>query len=464
MVRRRPGAPWLAVATVCLGAFMGQLDASIVSLAFPSLKQHFNTTLGAVQWVGLSYLLVLVAFAPAVGRFADMVGRKLLYTYGFVVFILGSTLCAAAPYLWALDLFRALQAVGAAMMQANSVAIIALAVPREKLGRAIGFQGAAQAAGLSLGPAVGGLLIGAGGWRLIFLVNVPVGLLGTAAAWFLIPRSRHLQKRVRFDWTGLVLFVPALSAMLLALSYGNELGWASAFVTVSLASAVVLGSGFVLRQRRARAPMIDPRLFARRAFSFGIASGLLSYLVIFGVLFVTPFYLETSRGFSPVATGELLAALPIALAVAAPFGGRISDARGPRLPTVAGMLIAAAGLVLLAAVNGSLIAVAASLLVIGAGLGFFTPANNAAIMAAAPREQVGSASGVLNLTRGLGTSLGLALTGLVFTVVAGPHTSAELVSTAYRVAALFLAAVAVSAAGFALLRSGPARHSSSRAA
>ena len=155
-------AVWFTVATVCVGAFMGQLDASIVTMALPTLQHVFHADVAAVTWVGLSYLLVLVATVTAVGRFADMVGRKLLYTYGFAVFIVGSILCGLAPSLGALDAFRAFQAVGAAMLQANSVAIIYLAVPRKSLGRSIGIQGAAQALGLALGPAVGGLLLAAG--------------------------------------------------------------------------------------------------------------------------------------------------------------------------------------------------------------------------------------------------------------------------------------------------------------
>jgi MFS family permease len=404
-IARRPNAWWLAVATVCVGAFMGQLDASIVSLAFPTLQRDFHATLGAVQWVGLSYLLVLVALVPAVGRAADMAGRKLLYIYGFVVFTVGSALCGIAPGLLALDGFRALQALGAAMLQANSVAIIALAAPREKLGRAIGIQGAAQALGLSLGPAVGGVLIAAGGWRLIFFVNVPAGILGAAAGWFLIPRSRELQERTRFDWLGLALFAPGLSALLVALSYGNE-------------------------------------------------SGLLSYLVLFGALFVTPFFLESDRGLSPGATGALLTALPIALGLVAPLAGRAADKLGARPLTVAGMAVSAAALVLLALAHETTALVGAWLALLGVGLGLFTPANNAAIMGAAPRAQSGSASGVLNMTRGLGTSLGLSLTGLVFAIVAGAHTDPGLVSEGFRAAALFLAGTAVAAGALAALRGG----------
>jgi MFS family permease len=176
-IRERPNAPWLAVAAVCVGAFMGQLDASIVTVALPTLQRTFDASVGAVTWVGLSYLLVLVATVTAVGRFADMWGRKLLYVYGFVIFALASALCGLAPDLAALCGFRALQAVGAAMLQANSLAIIVLVVPGRSLGKAIGIQGTAQALGLALGPSIGGLLLAAGGWRLIFFVNVLVGLV-----------------------------------------------------------------------------------------------------------------------------------------------------------------------------------------------------------------------------------------------------------------------------------------------
>ena len=163
VIRDRPNAHWFAVAAVCVGAFMGQLDASIVTVALPTFQHTFDASVGAVTWVGLSYLLVLVATVTAVGRFADMWGRKLLYVYGFVIFTLSSVLCGLAPDLGALCGFRALQAVGAAMLQANSLAIIVLVVPARALGRAIGLQGAAQALGLAMGPTVGGLLLAAGG-------------------------------------------------------------------------------------------------------------------------------------------------------------------------------------------------------------------------------------------------------------------------------------------------------------
>ena len=397
-----------------------------------------------MTWVGLSYLLVLVATVTAVGRVADIAGRKLLYTYGFGVFILGSALCGLTPSLAALAGFRVLQAVGAAMLQANSVAIIYLALPRASLGRGIGIQGAAQALGLALGPAAGGLLLAAGGWQLIFLINVPLGLAGLGAGWLLIPRSRHLQQRVPFDWAGLALFMPAITALLSAATLGNRAGWTSPVITGLLAGAAVLGPGFVRWERRARAPMLDTSLFRSPAFTSGIASGLLSYLAMFGVLLVAPVYLERALRASSGRAGLELTVMPLCLAVVAPPAGRLADRCGPRLLTAAGMTIVAGMLIALALGRPGQLTLITGLAVVGAGLGLFTPPNNAAIMAAAPRRQSGMAGGVLNMTRGTGTALALALTGAAYELGASPWQG-------FRIAVLFLASMSAAAA---LLASG----------
>lgn len=454
-IRNHPRAHWFAVGTVCIGAFMGQLDASIVTLAFPALEADFGTSIGAVTWVGLTYLLVLVALVTAVGRLADMVGRKLLYTYGFVVFIVGSALCGFAPNLLYLNIFRAVQAIGAAMLQANSVAIIYLAMPPAKLGRGIGIQGAAQALGLALGPTVGGLLVAAGGWRWIFWVNVPMGIIGTVLGWYFIPRSRDLARRVTFDWLGLALFLPAVLALLAGISLGNDAGWTSPLIVALIVTAVALATAFVARQRRARHPMLDLGLFRRASFSAGISSGLLSYLVMFGVLFVVPFYLQRALHVGPARAGLELTLMPVVLGLTAPLAGRWADRFGARPLTVAGMAASAAALVGLAVAGSTMTMLLGSLALLGIGMGLFTPPNNAAIMAAAPRVQSGMAGGVLNMTRGLGTAMGLAFTGLVFAAIAGEDPrQADLVARGFTGAAWFLAAVALVAGVLAAMRGG----------
>ena len=454
VVRNRANAYWLAVAAVCVGAFMGQLDASIVTVALPTLQRTFHSSVGAVTWVGLSYLLVLVATVAAVGRFADMWGRKLLYVYGFGVFIVGSALCGMAPTLGALIGFRALQAVGAALLQANSVAIIVLAVPKRSLGKAIGIQGAAQAIGLALGPTVGGFLLAAGGWRLIFYVNVPFGLLGMIAGLLLVPRSRHLQARVAFDWAGLALFFPAVVALFSAISFGNSKGWTSPMILGLAFIGLTLSAGFVLRESRCDEPMLDLALFRRLRFSAGISSGMLSYLVMFGVLFLVPFYLERGLRMGSGRAGLELMAMPFALGFTAPFAGRLSDRIGARPLTIGGMATVAGGLAVIGTARPPTPGFLLLLAVVGVGLGLFTPPNNAAIMGSVPRDQSGLASGVLNMTRGIGTALGLALTGLVFDLTGGRSSASSSVGHAFTMTAFFLAAVAVLAGVITGLREG----------
>ncbi len=452
-IAARPNAYWLVLITVCIGAFMNQLDASIVTVAFPTLQRSFHASLGSVTWVGLSYLLVLVCLVTGVGRMADMVGRKLLYLYGFIVFIVGSALCGLAPDLLALDGFRILQGVGAAMIQANSVAILVLALPREKLGRGIGIQGAAQALGLALGPTIGGLLIALGGWRLIFFINVPVGMAGTIMAWFLIPRSRHLQDRVPFDWPGLGLFVPAVAALLSAVSFANSAGWTSPPIIGLFLLAVALGAAFIRRERHIPDPMLDLTLFKRVPFAAGISSGLLSYLVLFGTLFVVPFYLERALHLSPGRSGLMLGVMPIALGITAPIAGRLAEKLGSRPLTVSGMAITATMMGALTVAHGTLLFVVAELAGLGVGLGLFTPPNNAAIMGAVPREQSGLASGVLNMTRGVGTAMGLAVTSLVFGLVAGSeHASVAVVARGFEASVAVLGLIALMAMVLAGMR------------
>ena len=453
-VRRRPGAPWLVVGTVCIGAFMGQLDASIVTLAIPSIRNDLGASLAQVEWVALIYLLVLVGSISAIGRLADMLGRKVLYVYGFALFTVASVGCGLAPDITWLLAARAIQAVGAAMLQANSVALIRTSMPPGKLGRAIGLQGAAQAVGLAMGPSVGGLLIGLGGWRWVFWVNVPAGIIGILLGWFLLPRTHLKAARTRLDWTGLAVLMPAVGALLLAMSEASRVGIANPFLPALLAASLALFAVFILRERRTPHPLVDLSLFRTGRFSRGIGTGLLCYLVLFGVLFVTPLYLEAAHGLPSAQAGLMLTVLPVALALAAPAAGMMADRFGIRLPTSAGMALAAAALAVLAIYSANLGVATACLFGIGLGLGLFTPANNAAVASAGHAHQAGMVSGVLNMTRGVGTSLGVALTAVAYTLTsgaAGGVVSASASAAGFHTAVVVLAILATMAAGLSLI-------------
>ncbi len=423
---------------------MGQLDASIVTLGLPSIQRQFHADLGAVTWVGLSYLLVLAASVVAVGRWSDLVGRKLLYLYGFVVFVTGSALCGFAPNLGALIGFRALQAVGAAMLQANSVAIITVAVDRRVLGRAIGIQGAAQALGLALGPSVGGVLLAVGGWRWLFWVNVPVGLIGLIAAACCVPRSGRRPAQARFDWLGFALFAPAVGLVLWVLSTGTRFGpWELGL----LVSALVLAGAWVVHEHRTPSPLLDLSLFARGPFRRGITGGLLAYAVLFGLGLAVPFYVERGRGEGPGRAGAVLMAVGLTLGLVAPLAGRLADRWNGRDARrwlgFAGMVLAAAGLTALSVWRPSTTGFVVCLVVVGAGLGLFTPSNNASIMGSVPRSEVGAASGVLNMTRAMGTALGLALTAAVFRQAGGVQASTTAVAHGFSVAVAALGGLAI---------------------
>ncbi|HEX4223738.1 MAG TPA: MFS transporter [Pseudonocardiaceae bacterium] len=404
-----PGAGWLAVGTVCFGAFMGQLDASIVTLTFPALRSTFHASLAGVQWVSLSYLLTVVALLAPAGRLADALGRKQLYLYGFALFTLGSAACGLAPTLTALIGFRVLQGVGAALLQANSVALVTTSVPANRMRTALGIQAAAQALGLALGPTLGGILVDALGWQWVFGVNVPVGVLGLVAGRYLLPRTRQRTPVAGFDFIGLGLLILASTALLLAVSSvsGLALPW------WSVAALVVVGLGtgvaFVLRSGRVRDGVIDLRLLRSRAVSGGLAAALGGYLVLFGPLVVVP-VVVTAGGASALRAGLVCTALPAGFGLAATLGIRLlprswSNARR----CVSGALVCVAALVPLVLVPVGGVAFIALLGLLGVGLGLFTPPNNAMVMGAIPAAKSGLGGGLVNMARGIGTALGVAV-------------------------------------------------------
>ncbi|MFG3225098.1 MFS transporter [Kitasatospora sp. NPDC048194] len=481
-------AHWLAVGTVCLGAFLGQLDASVIALVFPALGRHFHADFAAVEWVALAYLLVLVALLAPIGRLSDLVGRKTMYIGGFAVFGLSSLGAGLAAGLWILVACRAVQAVGAAMMQANSVALVARGVPEHAMRRALGIQAAAQGLGLALGPSLGGLLVEHASWRWVFWANVPIAVFGILAGWYLLPRTRTCgpvtiprprgtaaaatvvtagagaatvvtagamagagageePRAPRFDLPGMLLLTGATTALLLALSTASGLplpGWA---VAALLLAAAVLALALVRQERRAARPILAPGLVNTPGVRSGLVVALIGYLLLFCPLVLGPVLL-TGAGVSTAAAGLVVTLLPAAFAVAATAGGGLlprgwSDVARCRF----GAGLAGAGLLLFALLPVSGAAVAAPLLVAGYGLGLLLPANNALVMRAIPAECSAVGGGMVNMARSLGTALGMALS------VLGVHLAGA--ASGGRTVLVVLALVAVAAA--ALTSQTPAR-------
>jgi MFS family permease len=458
-VRAHRLAPWLAVGTVCFGAFMGQLDASIVTLAFPALQRQFGVSLAGVQWVSLAYLLTLIALLVPVGRWSDRHGRKLVYLYGFVVFTAASAACGLAPSLAVLIALRVVQAAGAAMLQANSVALVATSAPPGQRRAALGIQAAAQALGLALGPVAGGLLVASAGWRWIFLVNVPVGVIAVTAGWYLLPRTRHRAPRQAMDLPGLILLATATTGTLVAVSAMSGLRlpvpWAAACATL----AVLAGAGLPWWERHTPAPLTDLPVLAASGIAPLLAGALCAYLVLFGPLVLIPQVL-TAHGGSVLRAGLLLTALPAGFGLAAVAGERILPGHWPNQHrSLAGGLLAT-GCAAMLAVPAPAIVMAVMLGLLGAGLGTYIPANNTAIMNAVSPQQAAAAGGMVNMARGLGTALGVAVVTL--TLHAAAHLGHPGAGPAMAMAAVAVAALAATLAGYRAGNNGSARTGASR--
>jgi MFS family permease len=419
-IREHPLAPWFAVATVCFGAFMGQLDASIVTVAFPALQRQFGTGLAATQWVSLAYLLVLTALLVPAGRWSDRAGRKLLYLYGFVVFSVASAACGLAPSLGVLIALRVVQAGGAALLQANSVALVVTSVPARTRRAALGVQAAAQAVGLACGPVVGGVLVGTVGWRWVFLINVPVGLLAVVAGWYLLPRTKRTGEpalgplpvgRPGADLGGMGLLAVSTSTGMLAISSLSGLGLPLWAVATCVAAAAATGAALVRHSWRAAAPLLDLRALAAAGTGPALGGALCAYLVLFGPLVLFP-QVVSARGGSAAEAGLLLTALPAGFGLAAVAVDRLMPAGWPnRRRCVIGGALAAASAAALAVPAPDAVSVAL-LGLLGVGLGIYTPANNAEIMASVPARDAAAAGGMVNMTRGIGTALGVAVVSI----------------------------------------------------
>jgi EmrB/QacA subfamily drug resistance transporter len=412
ILARQPYYVWLVVAVACIGAFIGQLDASIVQLALPSLEETFQVHLGLVSWVAIGYQLAFAAALPAFARLAEIAGRKLMYLIGFALFAVASLLCGLATDLPQLIAFRVLQGVGGAMLGANSVVVLVKAAGPERQGKAMGIFAAAQAIGVSVGPLAGGVLLSTLGWRWVFWVSVPFAVVAAAAGWVVVPRTADLNPDRRFDVPGALILIPALTALLLLISESVSWGLTSTPLLCSLFAALVLLPLFVWRESRAPAPLIDLALFRSPAFSGGIVAIVMSYALLYAMFFLMSFALVHGYQDQPLNAGIRLAIVPVALGLVAPFTGVLQQRLGVWALLLGGMaLCGVATAILIAMMDGtatSLRPVMAALALFGLGLGLFIAPNNSETMSAAPEDHRGQAGGLLNLMRVFGTSLGVA--------------------------------------------------------
>jgi EmrB/QacA subfamily drug resistance transporter len=456
-IKNSPKARWFILADVLLGTFMATLDSSIVNVALPTISTQLNVTLSVVQWVVVSYLLAIASLLPMFGRLADMLGRNKVYSIGFLVFTLGSALCGMFNTIWMLVAMRVFQAFGASMMMATNQAIIVSNFPVSERGRALGLLGTFVALGSLTGPALGGFLVSWVGWRSIFFVNVPLGIIGYLLAQIVLPADKDKKEAV-FDYKGSILFTVSLIGILFALNNGNVFGWSSPLVLVSFFVGVVLLFVFFLVEFRMENPLINFSIYRNRVFMLGNFSAFLNFGATFANAILMPFYLQTVLHYSSFRVGLMMAFLPICMAIIAPISGYGSDKIGPIWFATGGLLLNALGFLYLLSVttHSTFSEIIPSLVLVGVGTGMFQPPNNSSVMSSVRRDQIGIVNGLNALIRNLGMIMGASLSvlilerlqGAILAGIANPtqiQTASSFVE-AFHIVMAFMAGISVCAA------------------
>lgn len=364
-----------------------------------------------VMWTIMSYMLLLTILVPSIGRVADMIGRKGLYVSGFAIFSLGSILSGFAASGVQLLSFRIIQAIGGSLLLANSTAIVADAFPKKELGKALGINGMLINVSAVIGPILGGFLVNFG-WRYIFFVNVPIGVIGTIWAWLQLKELDVLPAHQKFDWYGTVMFSAGLLALLLALTFGGFAGWFNRYIIGLLALSVVLLVLFGFIENRIEQPMLDMRLLKTKILACAFGSNLLNGIARGAVNFLLIFYFQGIKGFDPLTAGVLLAPFALASMIVAPVSGWLSDKYGSRELSSIGLLISAVGLVgfMFITQSSSISGLIVWMLIMGFGSGMFFSPNTSAIMGAVPVEKRGIAAGTRTMMNNAGLVISMAIT------------------------------------------------------
>jgi EmrB/QacA subfamily drug resistance transporter len=416
-------ARWLGLTGLCIGVFMFTLDGSIVNVALPTLVTALSTSFDMVQGVVVAYLLVATALVMPAARWGDRVGKPRAYALGLLLFTAGSLLCGLAPTVGWLIAFRALQGLGAVLVSALGAAIVGEMFGPHERGRAMGMIGSAVLLGVAIGPSLGGFIISIAGWRWMFLVNIPVGLIAFAVVQRFVPAIAPRAPNAPFDWPGTLLAGVMLSAFALGLIGGQRNGFADPFVVMLLVVALVSLLTFLKVEASKDGALLDLRLFRNVPFASGLLMAGLMFMVLAGTGFLMPFFLEVIAGYSTAQVGLLLAISPIAGGVVAPFGGALSDRVGSRVVTVSGLTLIALGSASFITMDAhpGVLGFALRVIPIGTGMGLFNAANNSSVLNAVTREQLGIASALLSLVRTLGQTTGVPLLAAVFTLAALGH-------------------------------------------
>jgi EmrB/QacA subfamily drug resistance transporter len=407
------------MATIAVGAFVSVLDQTGVSLALPELATHFSATIPVVQWVALGYILVTGALLIPMGRLSDLIGRKRVYVLGFVIFTLAALAAGLSPSLTAVISFRIIQGIGAAMIQANGMAIALSVYPSEERGKVIGLFMTMVGMGAVGGPVVSGLVVDFLGWRAVFLMGVPLGVISLFAALFILNNDRpsdsdRAASSQKFDWLGAFLSAASVVVFLLVMTNAYRIGWASPIVISAFGAALVLFISFVYWETRTSSPMLALDLFKSKVFSLGSASSFFTFLAGTAVFSLMPFYLQGVADLSPGQAGLIIAPTAVLFAITGPISGRLSDKYGPKRFEFLGLATLLIGMLILGTISETtpLYVIQLALIFQGVGMGTFNPPNQSSVLGTVDLRRIGVATAFTNMVRNTAnvTGIGLAIT------------------------------------------------------
>ena len=452
---------WVAAIVVCVGTFLGVMDNTITNIALPTLKDEFDRPLDDVIWVALAFIVVSTGLSLTMGRLGDLYGRKMLYTWGFVLFTVATFLSSISGTLEELVGTRVLQAVGASMTMANGAAIITAAFPPSKRGTGLGLIVSTVGAGAAAGPILGGVLIDLLDWRAIFWTRVPFGLLAAVLAWRLLTDAPSEQRAKGLDIPGAILLFGMLACLTFGINRARDLGLGSTMVSLVITAGLVFMVWFIIVERRSPSPVVDLGLFRGRGFSFGILAAILQFFGMSFTFYLVPTLLQDGRGFTATETAMMMMPLSLMMLLWSPISGRLSDRFGSRPLTTVGMVMVCLSLILLSRTNAdtSPVDFALRMLLLGIGTSTFSSPNTSVIMSAVPPQRLGTASASQTTARtfgnAFGTSVGVAIMASVAASFAADHgvasDSGEAIIHGFRSALLFSAIAASPAILLSLL-------------
>ena len=413
------GHKWKILMAISIGAVMVPMNASIINVSLPTIANFFNASITTAEWVLTAYLITLLGMVLFFGRLGDFVGHERLYLAGLAGFITSSILCSLSPSILYLEIFRAVQGFSAAMMLSVSMGIVKRAFPKHQLGKAMGMYSVAVAVGLALGPAIGGIVGDALGWRFIFLVNVPLGLLSFIICYKVLVRGAR--RAVKWDLPGTLLQFTGLFSLVYFLNY-IEKGFDTTALLIGVFSFATLAL-FVWNELKAKNPLLNLNIFKNRTFSAFDVSLHFNYICTYMMLFVMPFYLQKVLHLSANVTGLVLTASPLIMMFLAPISGALSDRFGSRRPALLGSIISTLALLSMTGLQTTSTAVDVfwRLALLGVGTALFQAPTNRALMASAPPKESGATSGIIVTTRNLGMVFAVCFGGLILNTAISPE-------------------------------------------